>query len=549
MLAAAVSDKTFGREVLASAIPVLVEFSAEHAPSHATLNDLCSELAGRVKVVRVDVDRHPALKDEYGVRGLPTHILFKYAKPVARRLGGLQSKAELEEWIDGALILALATRRVSAAQSATEFVMSNGMAVVVIPDHRAPVITHMVWYRVGSADEPKDFSGIARLLAYVTLKSLDKIADGSFTKAISRIGGETNAASYRDATVFWQRVPSEQLKTAMELEVDRMVNLRLTDDDVATERGAILEQRRSAIANNPGARLVEEMNAGLYRAHPYGLPAIGLPSEVARLSLGDVLRFHKLHYAPNKAILVVSGDVMPEEVKRLANETFGRIPTNPYAPQRPRLRAPSQIAARRLALDDPRSDTARFYRAFAVPGYATAVHGEVEALDVLTKILAAGTASRLYRKLVIEDKVATSVWGSYGSTVEAGELVLMILATDADLRVIETGVDDVLEDIRKNGVTQDELAGAKRFLVANYIYDGADQLGLSFRYGWAAAHGLTIKDAENWPSAISRISAADVAKVATKYVIARRSVTGWLSCRRNGKNAQLGRFKSRSGAG
>jgi zinc protease len=539
MAAAAVSDKSFGSEVLRAAIPVLVEFSAEHAPSHVALDDLSNELAGKLNVARVDVVRNPELKDEYGVRGLPTLILFKYGKPVARRVGGLSSKAELVEWLDGALILALATRRTSIARPATEFKMPNGLKVVVIPDQRAPVVTHMVWFRVGAADDPKDFSGIARLVEHLTFKSLDRTTDGDFSKSILRLGGQANAFIYRDATVFWQSVPGDQLKMAMESEVDRMINLRVTDDEVASEREVILEQRRSEMANDLGARLVHEMNAALYRAHPYGRPVIGLPSELARLSREDVQSFHKLHYAPNKAILVVLGDVTPGEVKELAHETFGRIPANPKVAQRPRLKEPSQITARRVALEAPHSKTARFYRTYSLPGSATAARGETEALEVLTKILARGITSRLYRKLVIGDKISTSVTGNYlGNTLEAGELELMVLATDGDLSAIEAGVDDVIEDIRTNGVTQEELVCAKRSLVAGYIYDSADQLNLSHRYGWAAALGLTVQDAEDRPAAISRVSGEDVAKVAMKYLIARRSVTGWLSCRREGTNAR-----------
>lgn len=535
MRPAAVSDKTFGQEVLGAEMPVLVEFSAEHAPSNAALDELSRELAGKIKVVTVDVDRHSTLKDEYAVRGLPALIIFKYGKPVARRVGSLLSKLELREWIDGALILALATRRTAVGRSASSFKMANGMEVVVIPDHRAPIVTHMVWYRVGAADEPKYFSGVARLLEHVTFRSLAKIADGDFCATISRMGGETDAVGYHDATMFWQRVPKHHLKTAMEFEVDRMINLRLAADDVTAERGAILEQRRSAIASDPGGRLVEDMMAALHRGHPYGLPANGLPREVMRLETEDVLRFHQQHYAPNNAILVVSGDVIPEDVSRLAHETFGKIA--PKHVPRSRLRAAPQMAPRRMAIVDPRSETARFYRAYAVPGHATGSRGEAEALLVLTRILAVGMASRLYRKLVIANKVASSVWGTYsGQMVGDGMLMLIVMAADADLSAVEGRVDEVLEDIRKDGVTQEELACAKRSLVANYIYDGADQFALSIRHGWAAVLGLTTEDVENRPAAISRVSAADVAKVATKYVVARRSVTGWLSCGREDIN-------------
>jgi zinc protease len=537
MPVAAVSDKSFGREVLVAAMPVLVVFSAEHAPFNPVLDELPSELAGKLKVARVDVVRNPELKDAYGVRGLPTLILFKYGKPVARRVGSLLSKAELQEWIDGALILALATRRTSVSRPATDFKMANGMKVVVIPDHRVPVVTLMVWYRVGSANDPKDYAGIARLLEHVTFRSLDKFTGGNFAKAVSRIGGETNATGYKDATVFWQRLPKERLRTGLEWEVDRMVNLRLDDDDVTAERGTILEQRRSAMMNDPGARLAEEMEATFYRAHPYALPSSGLPNALAQLTRDDLLRFHKLHYAPNKALLVVSGDVTSEDVKQLAHETFGRISAeNAAEPLRPE--APPQVAARRVALEDTCTETARFHRTYAVPSYATAAPGEAAALDVLTKILAGGIASRLYRKLVIESKVASSVSGLYlADMADTGELRVVVLATDSALSAVEVLVDEVIDEIRRSGVQQDELASAKRFLIANYAYDGADQINLAYRHGWAAVLGLAVEEAEDRLAAISRVTAADVANVAIKYVIARRSVTGWLSRKLRGKNA------------
>jgi zinc protease len=535
MPTATVSDKTFGREVLSAAIPVLVEFSAEHAPSSAALDELSSELVGKLKVVRVDVGRHASLRKEYEVHGLPTLVLFKYGKPVSRVLGARLSNAELEEWIDGALILALATRKNSTARSASEFKLANGMHVVVIPDHRARVVTHMVWYKVGSADEPKGFSGLARLLEHLTFKSLNKVAGGPS----SRIGEGSNAILHRDATVFWQRVPRKHLKTVMEMEVDRMRKLRIDDDDVATEREVMLEQRRSSVEIDPRARLVEKMNAVLYRGHPYGLPAFGLPDEAVRLTRDDVLAFHRLHYAPNKAILVVSGDVTPEEVKQLAHKTYGRILANENAAQRARPKLPAQLAARRVRLDDPHSETLRFYRSYAVPAYGKAECGEAEALHVLTRILAGWTASRLYRKLVIADKVATSVLGDYlSNTTEAGELTLRVLAADAPLSAVEASVDGVLEDIRNNGVSQEELGCAKKFLVADHFYNSSDRLNLASRYGWATALGRTIKDVEDWPAAISRVSADDVRKVARAYLISRRSVTGLLSRKRAGKDAR-----------
>jgi zinc protease len=524
------SEKTFGREVLAATTPVLVEFSAEHAPTTATLDEVARDLQGKFKIVKVHVDRHPTLKDEYGVRGLPTLMLFKYGKPVARRVGSQLSTLEIQEWIDGALVLALATRSTAGARSTTDFKLANGLQVVVIPDYRVPVVTHMMWYKAGSGDELKNLSGLARLLTQLTFKSLDKIAGGDVTKTIQHLGGEINANCFRDATVFWERVPRDELKAVMTIEADRMVNLRLTNHDIATEREVMLELRCAGVDNNPEARLSEKMRFLLYRAHPYGLPEIGTAKDLILISLDDVKQFHRTHYAPDKAVVVVSGDVTPEEVHTLADEIYGSIPPRSGEGRNGGTKLPSQITARRCSLEDRRIETAQFRRVYAAPGWGTAALGEVEALHALTQILVGGYASRLYRRLVVESKVATDVSGHYRSNfIEAGELTLVVRSTSADMTAVEAAVDDALNDIRTNGVLQKELERAKKTLVANFFYSANDQLNLANLYGSATVIGRTIKDVEEWPGALSRVSAADVKLVAQSHVTASRSVTGWLS--------------------
>ena len=427
------------------------------------------------------------------------------------------------------IMLALASQTASAEPRATEFKLQNGMDVVVIPDHRAPVVTHMVWYRVGAADEPKGVSGIAHFLEHLMFKSTDKIAVGEFSKIISRLGGQDNAFTGQDVTAYHQRIAKEQLKNVMEMEADRMTHLRLTNDEVATERQVIIEERRSRIDNNPGARLDEQMNASLYLSHPYGVPVIGWAHEMAKLSREDALRFYKRYYAPNNAILVVSGDVTPEEVKRLAEETYGKLPANPDVDGRTRPQEPPHVAARRVTLKDPRAGNASFHRYYIAPGYPTAKPGEAEALDLLLKILADGSTSRLYRKLVVEDKVAATTGGDYsGYALDSGAISLYAVANNGDLKAVEADVDGVLDEVRKNGVTQLELERAKKSLLADYVYDSDNQANLARRYGWAVAIGRSIDQVEGWPAAIGKVTVDDIKKAANDYLDARHSVTGWL---------------------
>ena len=413
---------------------------------------------------------------------------------------------------------------------ATEFTLSNGMQVVVIPDHRAPVVTHMVWYRVGAADEPRGKSGIAHFLEHLMFKSTEKIASGEFSRIVSRMGGQDNAFTSQDATAYFQRIHKDRLGEVMAMEADRMVNLRLTEHEVLTERDVILEERRSRVENNPQAVLDEQMNAVLYYSHTYGIPVIGWEHEIARLTREDALSFYKHHYAPNNAILVVFGDVTPEEVRRLAEETYGKIPANPEIKPRVRPMDPEQRAARRVELKDPRAGKPSVQRYYVTPSYVTAKPGEAEALDLLMKIAGSGATSRLYQKLVATDKIASSAGGWYGgSSMDFGKIAVYAIPADGvSLETVEKAIDEVLADIIENGVTEAELARAKKAYLAEYVYESDNQATLARRYGWGLVVGRTVEDIEAWPERIAKVTLDDIKMVARRYLDPRRSVTGTL---------------------
>jgi zinc protease len=418
-----------------------------------------------------------------------------------------------------------------ATTRASEFKLDNGMQVVVIPDHRAPVITHMVWYRVGAADEQRGTSGIAHFLEHVMFKSTENIPVGEFSKIVGRLGGQDNAFTGHDATAYFQRVSKDRLPKMMEMEADRMVNLRLDEKEVLTERDVILEERRSRVENNPSALLNEQMNAALYLNHPYGVPIIGWYHEIAKLSREDALAYYKRYYAPNNAILVVSGDVTADEVKAMAEAVYGKIPANPdVAAKRVRPSDPPQIVPRRLELKDPRAGNYSLHRDYLTPSYSTAEPGEAEALDLLMKIVGSGSTSRLYKRLVVETKLASNVGGDYsGSGLDSGTISLYAIAADGvPLEKAEAAIDDVLNDIVKNGVTAAELVRAKSSYLADYVYESDNQATLARRYGWALAVGRTVADVENWPARISNVTLDDIKNVAAQYLDVRRSVTGYL---------------------
>jgi zinc protease len=427
------------------------------------------------------------------------------------------------------LSLAPAAALAQSGPRATQFTLPNGMEIVVVPDHRAPVVTHMVWYRVGGADEPPGVSGIAHFLEHLMFKSTDKIPNGEFSKIVSRLGGQDNAFTAQDVTAYFQRVSKDRLPKVMEMEADRMVNLKLDEKEVLTERDVILEERRSRVESNPNAILIEQMDAALYLGHPYRIPVIGWEHEMAKLSRTDALTFYKRFYAPNNAILVVTGDVTPEEVRKLATATYGQVPRNPDVMARERPSEPPQRAARRVELKDPRAGRRTWSRYYIAPTYVKAAPGEAEALDLLMKILASGPTSRIYKKLVVEEKVVSSAGGWYsGSSRDSGKIGLSAVPNDGvEFDKIESLIDGEIAEIAKNGVTDAELDRAKKAYLAEYVYQTDNQASLARRYGWALTVGSTIKDIEEWPERLAKVTADEV-KAAVRHLDVRRSVTGTL---------------------
>ena len=426
----------------------------------------------------------------------------------------------------------LKTENVQAKQGpdVSYFKLENGLDVVVIPDRRAPVVTHMVWYRVGAADEPPGVSGIAHFLEHLMFKGTEKVAPGDFSRTIAAQGGEDNAFTSQDVTAYFQRVAKDKLPMVMEMEADRMANLKLLEKDVATERDVIIEERRSRIDNSPSAILSEQLGAALYQSHPYGIPVIGWMHEMEKLSRQDALDYYEKYYAPNNAILIVAGDVNPEEVRTLAEKYYGPVKRGPDLKARQRPLEPKPVAPRRVTYEDKRAGKLTWQRLYLVPSYKTAPKGDSEALELLMKVAIEGTTSRLYKKLVLEEKLASSAGGGYSpSGMEYGSLYVYALPNKGvSIEQIETAVQEVFDDMAENGVREQELTRAKNSYVADYIYGNDSQSGLARRYGFALATGWTIQDVESYPERLKAVKPEDLKRVANKYLDVRASATGIL---------------------
>ena len=416
------------------------------------------------------------------------------------------------------------------APNVSSFTLDNGLDVVVIPDHRTPVVTHMVWYRVGSADETPGKSGLAHFLEHLLFKGTKKNPQGLFSQTVANIGGAENAFTAHDYTGYFQRTTRDRLKLMMEFESDRMTGLQLTDDVVKPELQVVLEEQNMRVANNPGARLAQQMDAALYLNHPYGRPIIGWRHEIEKLNREDALEFYRRFYTPNNAILIVAGDVTAAEVKRLAEETYGKVPRVTDIKPRMRPQEPAQEAPRIVTLADPNVTQPSFQRFYVVPSYTSGRPGEGEALDLLAHILGHGSNSRLYRKLVIDTGIAVSTGAGYHGTA-LDDTRINLSGTPkpgTTLAQIEEATDAVIAELIEKGVTADELERSRSRMLADAIYVQDSQNTLARWYGAAIATGLTVEQVKTWSDRVRAVTADDVNRAARQWLDKRRSVTGYL---------------------
>lgn len=424
----------------------------------------------------------------------------------------------------------LVAANASIKNDVSSFHLENGLEVVVIPDHRAPVVTHMLWYHVGSADEEPGKSGIAHFFEHLMFKATKTYPAGEFSRKVAEIGGQENAFTSYDYTAFYQQLAPQALEMAMTYEADRMENLILNDEVVKTERDVVLEERRSRVDSNPSSLLSEEVNATLYQNHPYRMPVIGWLHEMEKLNLTDALAFYQKYYTPNNATLVVSGDVDSATVKALAEKIYGKVPRRAEPGKRERPQEPEQNTKRTVSLADPRVSQPSFQKMWLAPSYTNAKPGEAEALDLLSEILGGSARSRIYQTLVVKDGSAASAGAYYqGSSLDDGSFgVYGSPRGDATLKDVENGIDAQVARIIKDGVTEDELEKARNRFLKSVIFARDSQTGMARIYGSTLSTGQTIKDIEEWPDRIKAVKVQDIQDVAKRYLVDSRSVTSYL---------------------
>ena len=409
------------------------------------------------------------------------------------------------------------------------FTLDNGMRVVVVSNHRVPVVTHMVWYRVGSADEGPGESGIAHFLEHLMFKGTKIRKPGEFSQILARNGGKENAFTSTDYTAYFQTVAVDRLALVMEMEADRMTNLVITPELVEPERQVVLEERRSRTDNRPGSILAEQITAALYLNYPYRNPVIGWAHDIRALDIERILAFYKRWYAPNNAILVVAGDITAAQLKPLAEKYYGIIPAQPPV-KRNRAQEPPQKAPRQVVLRDARVRQPSWQRSYLAPSFNWGQSEHLYPLEILADILGGGASSRLYRSLVIDQKLAISAGSHYsGGGRGPGRFVLYASPRPGvSMQTLEAAVEAEVAKVLQSGIDEDELTRAKDRIQAEAVYARDASSAGARTFGATLAVGQTIDEVEAWPERIGAVQ-ADQIKAAAKAVFrATHSVTGLL---------------------
>lgn len=425
-----------------------------------------------------------------------------------------------------ALCPALASAQLFNPES---FTLKNGMQVVVIPNHRVPVVSHMVWYRVGSADEVAGHTGLAHMVEHMMFKGTKTVGPEEFSRLVAANGGQDNAFTNEDYTAFYQNVAADKLELVMKLEADRMANLALKDDAFQNERQVVIEERRMRTENQPEALLQEQMRAALFLDGGYHHPVIGWHQDIDSYKLQDVVDFHKRWYAPNNAILVVSGDITAARLKPLAEKYYGVIPARP-TPARARPLDPTPVAQRTLEIRDEDVHQPSWNRYYLAPSYHVGDKQDGDPLQILAEIIGGGPISRLYKSLVVDQKLAASVSAEYDPD-SLGQTIFAVATTPqpgVEMPTLVAAMTAQLKDIAEHGVTDAELTRAKNKLRAETVYARDSYHTGAMVFGQVLTTGGKIEDVEAWPQKIAAVTREQVNEAAKRLLRDEKSVTGLL---------------------
>lgn len=402
-----------------------------------------------------------------------------------------------------------------------EFMLSNGLKVIVKEDHRAPTVAHMVWYRAGSIDEVNGKTGVAHVLEHMMFKGTKKLKPGDFSKQVAAVGGRDNAFTSKDYTAYFQQIEKSHLEKMMALESDRMANLQISEDEFAKEIQVVMEERRLRTDDQASAIVYEQLIAVAFINSPYRNPIIGWMDDLKNMTYRDALEWYQDWYAPNNAVLVVAGDVVPTEVLALAQKYYGVIPTKKIRDRKPQNEVP-QIGVRRIQVKAPAENPDVTF-AWKVPKIEPSDVKQIDpyALSVLAGILDGHANSRLNRSLVRDLRLADSVDASYGMTGRGPQLfgISASPAKGKTIAEIEKKIRLILNEIRQSGVTEAELNRVKSQLLSSQIYKRDSIFAQAMEIGMSEMNGISWRYLDEILFNIQAVTSADIQKVVEKYFI------------------------------
>jgi zinc protease len=392
--------------------------------------------------------------------------------------------------------------------------LGNGMQVVMLEDHSTPIVHAEIWYHVGSKNEKPGRTGFAHLFEHMMFKGSKNVEPEGHPSWISSIGGQSNAYTTEDATVFWETVPAQYLPLVLWLEADRLATLRIEDDVFKTEREVVKEERRMRIDNQPYGRLNELIYDQAFTIHPYKHPTIGSMKDLEAASINDVRDFFRTYYVPNNATLVLVGDFNTKEAQDLVSRYLGRVPKSDRPVPRDIPKEPTQTKERRVRLEE----------AWPLPAVVVAHHitfdGDPDSypLHIASKVLSDGQSSRIYRKLVYEKQIALAAFGG-GNIIEDPNLFYAVAIVQPG-HTTQEAIDALiaeLDQLRNAPVTAAELQQAKNQFARDYIFSRESDKDKAMQLGHAAVIHNDIKTADGEFDIFMNITQSDVQRVARKY--------------------------------
>ncbi|KTD01628.1 M16 family metallopeptidase [Fluoribacter gormanii] len=399
-----------------------------------------------------------------------------------------------------------------------EFTLNNGLKILVKEDHRAPIAVSMIWYNVGSADEPGGITGVSHAMEHMMFKGTKKFPLGVFSKTIASIGGQANAFTNNDYTAFFEKTDASKLASSFELEADRMHHLLFDSNEFAKEIKVIQEERRLRTDDNPQALAFERFLATAHLNAPYHHPVIGWMSDLKNMKVEDLQEWYKKYYAPNNATLVVVGDVNSEKVRILAEKYFGDLPKYPI-PERRLQKEPPSLGQKIVRIQAP-AKLPLLMIGYSAPSVSTTKESyEPYALEIIAGILDAGESARFSKNLIRGKHIATGA-DTYYNPYTRYQTQFIIYGSPSQnhtLNDLQDGLLSELDDLKNHPVSEIELQRIKNQIIAQKTFEKDSIFGQASELGLLQTIGIGWQKADEYTKAINAITPQQVQQTAQRY--------------------------------